>query len=268
MRSTRALSGVLALSAWLLCSAAASESSGVTLLKTGAPLPRFDLLRPGVHRYVRYTVKGTTRTAIDIWTRRIAFERRDGRRRVHIIQHWDEVGRPVTLDQDSWFAAGTFVPITHVRTVHRDGKVAIGGYRFLADRIVGMDDLAGNARKDFHMASPEPAYNFEYDMELLQTLPLAPGYAASIVFYDAGIDPKPDRYVFRVAGSGRIDGPDGRPLECWIVTADYNTGKVETTFWLDKRTQTIIREESAPKPDGTYLVKALLPPEAGDIPAP
>ena len=164
----------------------------------------------------------------------------------------------------SWFEAGTFRPLTHIRRATKeDGSTVVAGYRFEADKVVGVADLADNSKKDFSLAYAEPAYNFEHDMEFLQTLPLAEGYGANIVFYDAGIDPKADRYVFKVTGSARIEGWDGKPVDCWLVTADYNTGQVKSRFWFDKKTQVLVREE-APLKDGGYLVKTLLPPEAGD----
>lgn len=167
------------------------------------------------------------------------------------------------LIQDSWFTSGAFAPTTHIRHLERDGKTTLRGYRFTGLRVVGLADLDGNERKDFAKPLPEPSYNFEYDMELLQTLPLAAGRTFDIPFYDAGID-DPGRYRFVVAGSGVIAGPDGRPTDCWLVTADYNTGKVISRFWFAKTSQLMIREEQAQK-DGAKLVKTLLPPESSDV---
>jgi hypothetical protein len=238
-----------------------------TPLKVGEPLARFALLKPATHRYLRYIVHGEQRTLVDIWVRRISFETENGRRLMHIWQRWDEAkvkpGGVSALEQDSWFEPGTFRPLTHVRRATKDGKVSVLGYRYLTDKVVGMAELPDNQRRDFSIALAEPAYNFEYDMEFLQSLPLADGFAANIVFYDAGIDPKADHYVFKVAGSDRIDGWDGKPVDCWVVTADYNTGQVKSRFWFDKKTQVLVREE-APMDDGGVLVKTLLPPEHGD----
>jgi hypothetical protein len=144
----------------------------------GTPLARFSLLQPGVHRYVRYTVTGSKRSAIDIWTRTVSFEPREGKRAMHIAMRWDEVAGPVAfLEQDSWFDMDSFRPQTHVRRLQRNGsdKFEVGGYRLLPDKIVGMSELPENLRKDFAIASSEPAYNFEYDMEFLQALPIALG---------------------------------------------------------------------------------------------
>lgn len=254
----------LAIAAASLLFPAGPAHAETVRLKAGDELARSGLLRPGVHRYLRYTIEGNARTAIDIWTRRLSFENKDGRRLIHVTQHWDEAAPAgKTIDQDSWFEPMTFRPLTHVAVRTQNGKTTVAGYRYYPDRIVGLAGLPDNARKDFYMASPGPAFNFEYDIELLQALPLAPGYAATILFYDAGVDPRPDWYTFRVAGSDRIAGPDGHPVDCWLVTADYNKGKIVSRFWFDKRTQLMIREEETPA-DGSHWVKSLLPPEAAD----
>ncbi len=243
--------------------AGATARAEATKQAVGQPLARFDHLKPGVHRYLRYKVEGDARTAIDIWSRSVRFETQGGQPRLHLAQRWDKVSGPVPwVVQDSWFETGTMRPLTHVRRLVRDGKAELGGYEFHPDRIVGMADLAENSRKDFQIASPEPAYNFEYDMELLQALPLARGYAADLVFYDPGQAP-PAHYVFKVDGEGEVAGPDGRKVPCWLVTADYNTGKVASRFWFAKGSQVMIREETT-LPDGALLVKTLLPPEAAD----
>lgn len=101
-------------------------------------------------------------------------------------------------------------------------------------------------------------------MELLQALPLTRGLDVSLPFYDAGIDAKSDRYRFQIAGSARIVGWDGTPVNCLLVTADYNSGIVKGRFWFDKKKHVIIREEQ-PLDDGGTQVKTLLPPEASDV---
>lgn len=243
--------------------ASADESQ----LHVGQPLARFALLKAGTHRYLRYKVEGDKRTLLDIWIRQLSFEEKDGRTLMRIFQRWDKAnvqpGGVQLVVQDSWFEPITFRPLTHARWVTVGDKVHAAGYRFEADKVTGMQDLPDNEDKDFNTAYPEPAYNFEHDMELLQTLPLAEGYEANIEFYDAGIDPKADRYTFKVAGSNQILDWSGKPVDCWLVTADYNTGKVQSRFWFDKRSQVLIREEQQRK-DGSTVVKTLLPPESHD----
>lgn len=262
MRSTKALI-ILALGVTF-----AAPAQGDTMrLKVGEPLARFAKLRPAVHRYVRYRV-GTdgSRKAIDIWQRTVSFgPAAQGKPdALHIVQRWDRVDGKILI-QDSWFDLRTFSPTTHVRHTVVDGKDDYAGYRFDTAQVVGMADLANNSSKDFVMALPEPSYNFEYDMELLQTLPMANGRTFNIPFYDPGSG-KPGRYNFVVAGSETIPGPDGRPIDCWLVTADYNTGKIGARFWFAKSNQVLIHEE-APMDGGGTFVKTLLPQEAGDAKA-
>jgi len=234
-------------------------------LKVGEPLARFAKLRPGVHRYVRYMVGADgSRKAIDIWQRTVSFgpDAQGRPNALHIAQRWDRADGSRVLIQDSWFDARTFTPSTHVRHTVQDGKDDYAGYRFDTAQVVGMADLANNSRKDFVMALPEPSYNFETDMELFQTLPMANGRTFNMPFYDAGIG-QPGRYNFVVAGSETIPGPDGRPIDCWLVTADYNKDKIGARFWFAKSNQLLIHEE-APMDGGATLVKTLLPQEAGD----
>jgi hypothetical protein len=250
----------------LLALSAGGVHAETLRLEVGKPLARFDFLRPGTHRYLRYTVApDERRSVIDIWTRALSFENHEGHRRLHIVQRWDEVADKAVLIQDSWFDPKTFKPQTHIRHLERDGKTTLGGYRFTDARVVGMTDLVDNGRKDFVMPLSEPSFNFEYDMEFLQTLPLAAGRTFNIPFYDAGVD-KPGRYDFVVARSAVIAAADGRPANCWLVTADYNTGKVVSRFWFAKTNQVLLREEQA-QDDGSTLVKTLLLPEAGDAAA-
>lgn len=239
----------------------------IAMVKVGPKPERMSLLRSGSHRYLRYTVKDGKRVAHDMWNRTVSFEMRDGRRLLHITQRWDEVGvapgGTQLVEQDSWFDPTNLRPLTHVRRVTVDGRITVAGYRFLGDRAVGLTDLPENQRKDFVLTYPETPFNFEYDMELIQTLPLRAGYEANIIFYDAGIDKQADRYTFKVAGSDSIPGWDGRPIQCWLITADYNTGVVQSRWWVDKKSQVVVREESN-RDDGSIFVKTLLSPEAKD----
>ena len=93
----------------------------------------------------------------------------------------------------------------------------------------------------------------ERGLELVSEMPLL----------DVGIDKKADRYTFKVEGSDRIAGWDGRSVDCWVLTSDEITGTVRTHWWLDTKSQVVIREESK-LDDGSTCIKTLLPPEAAD----
>lgn len=235
-------------------------------VSVGPKLARASLLRPSVHRYVRYLIKPDgARRLIDLWTRRLTYEPAPGSgvREMRIQQRWDRPDGSLTLLQDSWFEPGTFRPLMHVRRTDHGDRTVVWAFRFNRKEVSGIPDFARNERSDFRMPQTEEHYNFEHDMELLQALPLATGRKFDIPFYDAGIDKQPDRYEFDVAGSGRLQGADGKDIDCWVVTAAYKTGKVVSRFWFSKRDQVLVREEETMN-DGSKLIKTLLPPEPAD----
>lgn len=240
----------------LFAGLAATSQAAVQNVDVGAPLARFNLLKPGTHRYLRYVKQGESSTPVDIWTREVRFEQRDGKPQLHIVQRWNGAAPAYTRTLDSWFDVDTFRPHTHKRITEKDGKRVVEGFLFAPDRITGLPGLADNTQKDLSMASSEPTFNFETDIEFLQTLPLAEGYEAHVNFYHPGGPTPPQRYTFKVTGSETIAGPAG-PVDCWVVTTDYNQPGAEATFWFAKGSQLMVREQSSPR-DGKVLVKTLI----------
>ena len=236
---------------------AVSAQAAVTPVPVGAPLARFDKIKPSVHRYLRYKQTGETVTPVDIWTREIRFEPKDGQTRLHIIQHWDSATTPAAKTLDSWFEVGTFAPISHVRRTTKDGQTKVEGFAFTADRVTGLTDLPDNAAKAYDVAAPGRTFNFETDMELLQALPLKAGYEASINFLHPG-GGAPAPYLFKVTGSEVLSTPAGGKIDCWVMTTDYNRPEFPPArFWLAKDGQVMVKVVS-PLPDGSAVVKVLL----------
>ncbi|MDB5934295.1 MAG: hypothetical protein JWQ01_1639 [Massilia sp.] len=242
--------------ATLLAALAFNAHAAVSNVDVGSQLPRFALIKEGAHRYLRFMKAGDSSSPIDIWTREVHFEKNGSQQLMQIRQRWDGVNPPSTRLFNSWFEAGSFRPRTHERISERDGKRVVEGFAFAPDKITGIKDLADNTQKDLSVDSPEPTYNFETDIEFLQALPLAAGYEASINFYHPGGRTAPQRYTFKVAGSASIAGPAG-PVDCWVVTTDYNRPGTISTFWFAKGTQLMVRQES-PLGDGRVMVKTLI----------
>lgn len=232
--------------------------SGVQILRVGDRLARFDLLKPGVRTYLRSAQRGDQHLAIDIWRRETRIETIEGVERLRIVQRWDGAAQPsVVTERDSVLELGTFRPITHRRVTTRDGVSGVEAFRFTDAGVVGLEGVGENARADFSQASDEPMFNFETDLEMLQTLPLEANYAVSIPFYHPG-GGAPSRYVWQVASDDRLRGPDGGEIDCWVVQTDYNApANPPARFWLAKSTQQVIKLE-AQAPDGTIHRKTLL----------
>jgi hypothetical protein len=78
-----------------LCAATLTLSAqgAVVNVDVGTPLARFGLLKPGTHHYLRFmrTPSSGANQPIDIWTREVRFEERDGKKLMRIVQRWDAV---------------------------------------------------------------------------------------------------------------------------------------------------------------------------------
>lgn len=255
MGAGRAARMRIRIAAWLLCaSCIAGPAMAADKVEVGEQLARFDLVQPVKRTYLRHVIADGHDKAVDIWTREVKFEQKDGVRRLHIVQQWDGPAKSESVvTRDSWFEVGTFRPLTHERHTEKPGKSLNERFRFEPTRIVRLAE-AGQAEQT--VESPQPAFNFETDMEFLGALPLAEGYEADIVFYHPGGHP-PASYRFRVAGSEQLRLPGGATADCWLVTTDYNRPGHVTRFLLDKKTQTVLKVES-PMPDGSVMVKTLL----------
>ena len=226
-------------------------------IRMGEPLARFDRLHAGTNTYLRHWIKADgTLEMIDLETKEVRFETENGQRRVHIVQHWTTP--KVSLTIDSLFEDKTLRPITHQRITTKEGKTTRAGYRFLADKVVGLADLPENTQKDFEIATPVPAFNFEVDLETFATLPLRRNAEFEINFYHPGGEP-PAPYVYKVAGEEKLFMA-GKAIDCWVLTNDFEQPgqpHIRTRFWIAKDSQTVIRVHAA-LPDGSAVVKALL----------
>lgn len=239
---------------------AARAQSGAHLLTVGDRLGRFDWLKPGVRTYLRSAQKGEQHLPADIWRRETRIETIDGVERLRIVQRWDGPGATPTLaERDSVFELGTFRPLTHIRITNRDGNRTVEGFRFTGQGAVGLPDLTDNMHASLSVPFDEPMYNFETDMEMLQTLPWAAGYSVSIPFWHPSASSKPARYLWSVIGEEALAGADGRTIDCWVIRTDYNVPqRLPARFWLAKENQQLIKQE-VPAPDGTVHRKFLLP---------
>lgn len=244
----------------LISAPAMSASTKLDVLQVGQPLARFGLIKPGVHRYARYMILGEQRKLLDVWTRRVSFETENGKPVLHVHQRWDAADGSYVALFDQIFETGSFRPLSQAKTVTRDGVTTTRTVKFDGAKVDTIGDGAPGAGKPLHETFPIRFYNWHTDMEFLQALPLALGYAASIPFYDAGFEP-PARYTYAVTGEDTLRAADGTPIKCWVVEF---RGKPSDSLrlWISKRGQVLVRERAATS-DG-LLVKTLLNPEVED----
>jgi hypothetical protein len=226
-------------------------------LRVGQPLPRFDRLRPGTSRYLRYAVRNDRRTIIDMWSRTIAFEPdpATGERRLHITQLWE--GSQSERRLDSWFEMGTFRPLSHRTSLNNATTTNVAAVLFSPDRVRGDGRVTDNSLATLDVATPMGTFNFETDMELMSTLPWREGYATRLTFYHPGGGP-PQDYAVRVTGSEPVL-LGGRQVDCWVVTLEYGRGATGR-FWIAMDNQAVLKIEQR-TPGQPTLYKVLLPSE-------
>lgn len=243
---------------------ATTAQTQIVELQLGQVLPRAKLLTPGTQRYLRYFVKDGHRNPLDIWTRVISFEIKDGRRLLRIRQQWDGAGpRPTTRIEDSLMTPDTMVPVFHLRSKTTPEGVTVDAFRFDGKFVTGDPDVADNASRDFRIEAADAPYNFVVDIEWFRQLPMATGRIFSASLFDPPSG-QPAVYSFTVVGSDQIVGPDGRQIACWLVTTDYNQpDRPLARYWFAKSNQFMIRQESDAGARGT-LVKTLIANEAAD----
>jgi len=245
----------------LLAAPVVAARPKVDMLQVGQPLARFDLIKPGVHRYARYMIVGEQRKLLDIWTRRVSFETENGKPVLRVHQRWDAADKSYVALFDQTFETGSFRPRSQAKTVTRDGVTKTQSVRFDGAKVDSIGDGEPGAGKPVHEAFSTLFYNWHTDMEFLQALPLAPGYAASIPFYDVGLEP-PARYTYAVTGEDKLRAADGTPIKCWVMEFRGKPSDPSIRYWISKRGQILVREQ-ATSADG-ILVKTLLNPEAED----
>ena len=247
---------------------ATSRAGGLETLEVGKPLARFSMVVPSTRIYLRYKIAGDARETMDLWRRQISFETQDGKPAMHIAWRWDSVIDKYWRNEDSWYEPGTFRPLTVERHTNLEGKTHVSGYRYQADRIIGMAELPGNEGKELMQPATFASYNFETDMELLEALPLRKGYRVRIPFYEAGLHSDPPQYYeYDVIGEDQIANADGRAMECWVVeTAPTDADWGPTHFWITKRGQVMVREETRNLKEGWTLVKMLLTSDDPNLP--
>lgn len=241
----------------LLCLnlAAASPGTAAIDVRVGNALPRFDKLKDGSRTYIRYRIrKDGVSKSVDLQVKTIKREEQVGSKQLRISQHWQTATASLRLE--SLFEIGTLKPLTHERIRERVGKITKEGFRFLDEKVVGLEDMPDNSRSGFEIAAPQRPFNFEVDLETLQALPLSKGAEFRIPFYHPG-GPAPAHYTFKVVGEETVKF-GGADLQCWIVSTDYNQPeKPQGKFWIEKRSQTVVRVVH-PLEDGSTIVKALV----------
>jgi hypothetical protein len=156
------------------------------------------------------------------------------------IQHiWESPNSKWNGDFTYYCEPKTMKPVLHFRNSDVKGKEA---FQFYENKIVGLDSATNNNQKDFELKLEQPTYNWEIDLETYSLLPMKQGYHAVMRFYHPGGGTGPAFYHLKVIGSEKLQLPNGKTLDCWIIYTDYG-GTQPTRFWYTKKQQNFVKME-------------------------
>jgi hypothetical protein len=152
----------------------------------------------------------------------VAFEQRDDHSVVDRTTSWLDASTLLPLRQEAQLDGGRVVTLIY------------GG-----GQVVAFDMTPGRRSHAFASDVPDTAYAAAAVDLLLRALPLGIGYRTTIPLYfpsDGTIFP----LAVRVEGRETITNRAGRPMDCWLVAADF-PGDVTEHFWIDEHDHTLVR---------------------------
>lgn len=244
----------LTLILFVLTFASASYAQKVDTLRVLDNRLQIDKLREGTHDFITYFEDSTgTKIRASVWSRSIQFTTLNGEPVVLIKQQWhsdDTLNRRSVV---SYVKRKNFQPIYHYTSSKRSGVEA---YKFLNDKITGVDTVIQSKNKTFNQPLTVPTLNWELDLETFVTLPYAKGKVFALNFYHPGSTVSvPQYYIYTVTGSEELLLLNGKKEDCWKLEINY-TPTSKATFYISKKTQDVLKmSETLGKGFTRYKVK-------------
>lgn len=174
---------------------------------------------------------------ISIWERKVSVKDE----KVMIFQQWKNQDVSKTRELFSVSRLKNFEPIYHST---KNGKGVVEAFEFYPHTIKGADSVTNNSRKDFSLILKEKTFNWELDIEMLQTLPYELGKTFVINFYHPGSKKLPAYYQYKVLSLEDILHSNGEKTRCWVVEIVYSKNN-KATFWIDVKHKKMLRMEES-----------------------
>lgn len=208
-------------------------------IRVGHRFKNFDQLEMGTKRDAVYNLYQGEIKGLAIKTRTTEKVTINGKEYISISHTWVSPGTEWKGSFEYLCEPETMKPIQHIRNTKRAGTEA---FRFSHGKVTGLDSVSENSQKDFELALKEPTFNWEVDLETYSLLPMKKGYHAVMNFYHPGGSTPPGFYHLKVTGSEKLNLPDGKSLDCWVIFTDYG-GTQPTRFWYTKKGQNFVKME-------------------------
>lgn len=208
-------------------------------IRIGHRFKHFNQLELGVKKDVIYNIMNGKTLRLAMKTRSTELVTLDGQQYVSIKHAWEAPGTKWKGEFTYLCEPETMKPVQHIRVTETAGKEA---FQFTGSQVVGLDSANNNTKASFSLELDEPTYNFEIDLETYSLLPMKAGYHAVMNFYHPGGKTPPKWYHLKVTGSEKLNMPDGRQMDCWVLFTDYG-GTQPTQFWYTKKGQNFVKME-------------------------
>ncbi|OEK02887.1 hypothetical protein BFP97_15745 [Roseivirga sp. 4D4] len=207
-----------------------------------------DMLDTGLKKYVVYmeNVQSNQLLGLAIWERETTKRIVEGKGKIYVKQRWKSQDSSWRKELHSINDGTTFLPEYHF-TSSDNGIEAFG---FTKSDIVGLDSVKNNSRKDFYLKLELPTYNWELDMEILETLMYDVNKAYVIQFYHPGSKTPPKYHEYKVIGDEGV-AVLGSSHDCWKVQIEYSNIN-NAVFWISKSSNQILRMEEIYGPIKRY----------------
>ena len=203
---------------------------------------KIDQLLIGSTTYLTYTKHNQGKMMqMQLWHRKTSLLND----RILVEQIWEGEDSTKNRELYSLSEKADFSPLFH--SVDFGDKIE--AYDFHEGRIAASDSVALNTRAGFERSLPESCFNFELDLEILQTLPYENGKTYLINFYHPGGKSAPQQYAYQVTAFDETS-------QCWMVDIDYPQGS-SARFWVHSEQHTVIKMQESYGPIQRY--KILLP---------
>ena len=175
-----------------------------------------------------------------IWTRKTEIQGEI----IIISQKWRNTTKQRNKLLYSILKSKNFAPIYHKTT---QGSGTVKAFNFYKHKIEGSDSIKNNTEKDFLLEFNKPAFNWELDLEFLQTLPYKLNTNFVIKFYHPGGKSNPKYYNYTVIGREKIVMTDGRKIKSWVLKINYSKNN-SATFWIGAKNRQVLRVEEISGP--------------------
>jgi len=225
----------------LMLAARAVEAQKVDTIHAGDGKLKLKYALEGNQRYIVYLNMDGKKRNIWIWERALSREIWHGQPAIVIRQNW--ISSDTGFNQRQLFSVTDprdFRPLYHDTWNPKTGRDA---FNFQGDRIVAADTVADISNKTFSMNTPEPAFNWELDLETFSLLPLAEGKKFVINFYHPGSKQGPAWHTYTVTGTEKLKTVSGGEVECYKLYTEYSNNRGNCTWWLSRKTQEVLKME-------------------------